>query len=77
MKFWIYCIDWRSRSVEVIAQCNTEREADIAYDKHIADMTKEERLDMVNFKTLAKTPASDEMEEVILQFKRIGGRIAS
>lgn len=75
MKFWIYCIDWKSLAVEVIARCNSEREADAAYDAHIAQMTNEQRLEMVHFRTLAKTTASPEMEEALQQFLRIGGRV--
>ena len=76
MKFWLYQIDWRSLAVEVLAECNTEREAIAKHEHHIASLSKEQLLETVNYKTVARTPVSAEMEASREQFLRVNGRVA-
>lgn len=74
MKIWVYIIDWRSLSIDVIAECNSEHQADLSHQKYRESLTDEQLVDTVQFKTIAATPVSPEMEAAVQQFKRLNGR---
>lgn len=76
MKFWVYAIDWRSMAIEIIAECASERKAIAAQEQYVAGLTKSQLMEMVSFKTIARTPASDDMQAAVEQFKRLSGRVA-
>lgn len=76
MKFWLYQIDWRSLAVEVIAECKNNAEAIAKHEHHIASLSRDQLLDHINYKTVATTPVSAEMEACREQFLRVNGRVA-
>lgn len=74
MKFWVYVIDWRAMSIDTVAECSSDRHAVVAQQKYVDSLTGEELVDLIQFKTIAATPVSAEMEAAVAQFSRLNGR---
>lgn len=74
MKIWVYIIDWRSLAIDVIAECKSEHDAELAHKRYRESLTDDQLIDVTQFKTIAATPVSPEMEAAVQQFKRLNGR---
>jgi hypothetical protein len=76
MKFWLFAIDWRSMAIEILGEYSTEKKAQAAKVEHMEELPPALLDELVKYKTLDVTPASPEMCESVLQFKRFNGRVA-
>lgn len=74
MRFWVYSIDWRSLAVNVIAECTSEHAAEAAHAAYVDSLTGDALLDMIEYRTIAITPTSPQMEFAREQFRRVNGR---
>jgi hypothetical protein len=76
MKFWVYAIDWRSMAIEILGEYATDKMAHAAKVQYMEELPPTMLDELVKYKTLDFTPASPEMCESVLQFKRFNGRVA-